>query len=154
MSKLREVELLRQELGVEQNTKLDALKAELASLASECQARGREHHDCQTNILEKMITNLKILQQEHVTMVEQVRVLESLYFTEITRRYDMIPNADQRTNEWVYDPTKTSFTQWLESTEQDDGLFYIIGKVSISPSKYDLLSSDHVHARLGAGSRH
>lgn len=137
MSKLREVELVRQELGVEQNTKLDALKAELARLAKECQEKSREHQDCQANLLESMITNLKILQQEHVTMVEQVRVLESLYFTEITRRYDMIPNADQRTNEWVHDPTKTSFTQWLESTDQDDGLFYIVGKVSFSLLKPD-----------------
>lgn len=70
-------------------------------------------------------------------MIEQVRVLESLYFTEITRRYDMIPNTDRRTNEWLYDSTKTSFTQWLESTEQNDGLFYIIGKVSANSAKLD-----------------
>ena len=137
MSKLREVEILRQELGVEQNTKLDSLKAELAHLAKECQEQSREHQEVQAVILESLITNLESLRQEHHTMVEQVSVLESLYFTEITRRFDMIPDADQRTNEWVYDPTKTSFTQWLESTEQNDGLFYIIGKVSLSPHNVD-----------------
>ncbi|KAH9862815.1 hypothetical protein J1614_010908 [Plenodomus biglobosus] len=130
MSKLREVEILRQELGVEQNTKLDALKAELAHLAKECQEQSREHQEIQAIILESLITNLDSLRREHVTILEQVRVLESLYFTKITRRFDMIPDADERTNEWVYDTTKTGFTQWVESTKQNDGLFYIIGKGS------------------------
>jgi 2-oxoglutarate dehydrogenase complex dehydrogenase (E1) component-like enzyme len=137
MSKLREVEILRQELGVEQNTKLDALKAELAHLAKECQEQSREHQEIQAVILESLITNLESLRREHVTMVEQVRVLESLYFTEITRRFDMIPDADQRTNEWVYNPTETNFTRWLQSTEQNDGLFYIVGKASVSPPNFN-----------------
>ena len=86
--------------------------------------------ETQAAMLTSLVTKLSFLQNEHLAAVEQVQVLESLYFPEIRRRYDQIPEAEQRTNQWVYDPSKTAFTDWLESTRHDDGLFYIFGKVS------------------------
>ena len=36
--------------------------------------------------------------------------------------------SHDRTFEWLFDPTKTKFSSWLEDTGDDDPIFWIKGK--------------------------
>lgn len=70
-----------------------------------------------------------MLQREHTLCAYQIAVLKSLHFPEMRRRWYQITQADQLSNEWIYDRQATTFISWLENDEPDDGLYYIVGRV-------------------------
>lgn len=89
------------------------------------------HEDQQSQHLQ--LTSLKkqfeILARERDICSRQIKLLENLYFPELRRRWRQISEAELHTNEWIYDPEKTTLLAWLESQKDGDGLFYITGKV-------------------------
>lgn len=130
MAKLMAVQNMQRDIGIEQQYKLGVVKAEIMSLTSKLAEKTNENLNAQTDALSNLSARLDDIQLRHTAALEQIQVLESLYFVEIRRRFDQIPDAEQRTNEWIYDPTQTTFASWLESTDPNDGLFYVFGKVS------------------------
>lgn len=104
----------------------------------------------QVQQLTNALIKLKMLQREQDASLRQNQVIRSLYFTEVFRRFEKIHSADASSNEWVFDPLRTNFQTWLESQDQDDGLFYIFGKVGFTLSaSFGTL----IRTRLEAASR-
>ena len=71
--------------------------------------------------------SLDLFEQERRARRLQFKVIESLYFPEIRRRWRQISDADHLTNTWLFDRTRTDFLDWLES---GSGIYWISGIVS------------------------
>ena len=69
---------------------------------------------------------LNELEVERSQRRRQASIIQSLYFREIRRRWEQIPDADALSNAWLFDRTKTDFMDWLES---GNGIYWITGKV-------------------------
>lgn len=96
---------------------------------------------------------LKALEREHKTSLQYVRVIDSLYFPEVRRRFFQIPLADQLSNEWIFDSKATTFIPWLESDAPGDRLFYIYGKVCVQVPTERTVSSSRFK-RLAVANQH
>lgn len=68
------------------------------------------------------------------------QILNSLYFVQIEERRSKIPAAHAKTFKWVYDnrmadpPPWTDFQTWLQSSDEQDGLYWITGKAGSGKS--------------------
>ncbi|PSN61523.1 hypothetical protein BS50DRAFT_504460 [Corynespora cassiicola Philippines] len=82
----------------------------------------------------ELMVKLSILQRDHDESLRQIKVVKSLYFKEVFRRFEKIPAADVLSNEWLFDPGQTNFLRWLKSCKKGDGLFYIFGKAGSGKS--------------------
>lgn len=69
---------------------------------------------------------LNILKEEIYNVQRQYDIIQSLYFPELRRRWSKIPYAERGTNDWLFDHSKTTFVDWLESK---DGIYWISGRV-------------------------
>jgi hypothetical protein len=117
-------------MGIECKSNIELLRSEILlamKVSKQDQDRRLDIHAAQLADLQKVLNELR---GEHCMIKKQMRVIESLHFVEFRRRFDQIPEAHQRSNEWIFDSSLTTFTTWLESTVVDDGIFYIFGNVS------------------------
>jgi hypothetical protein len=133
MAKLEAIEASHKKMGIQDGSKLNLIREDILCLTKQTQQKNEMRAAIQGAQLASLKTKFEILQREQATCTRQVKVLESLYFPELRRRWYQIRKADQRSNEWVYDPQQTSFVSWLESERKDDGLFYITGRVCPQP---------------------
>lgn len=60
-------------------------------------------------------------------------ILESLAFSAMNSRREMIPNVNQSTFAWVFDGTDISFMEWLEAEPQGN-VYWIAGKAGSGKS--------------------
>ncbi|KAI0455070.1 hypothetical protein F5B21DRAFT_212695 [Xylaria acuta] len=134
MAKLAEIGASQKEMQIQDGSKLDLILNDILDLVKQTQLKSEMRTAAQTAQLTSLKTKLDILQREQFTCTLQIRVLESLYFPEIRRRWFQIRDADQRSNEWIYDPQQTAFVSWLESQTKGDGLFYITGRAGSGKS--------------------
>jgi hypothetical protein len=81
------------------------------------------------------------LVKDHSDSLRYVRVIRSLYFREVRRRFDQISPTHLSSSEWIYDPALTSFTAWLEDKALENDTFYIWGKVGESRKKILVLEN-------------
>lgn len=109
MSQLQAAETDRRKVGIELSSKLDAVRGDILILTADS-SRREKHVEAQTTQLANLKTNLEFLATEYHTARMQTEMLRSLYFTELRRRFDQIALADQRSNEWVFDPKQTQFS--------------------------------------------
>ncbi|KAL1849363.1 hypothetical protein Daus18300_013294 [Diaporthe australafricana] len=84
---------------------------------------------------------LNAFTREHDSCVTRLKVLKSLYFPELKRRFADITDAEANTLGWLHDPSKTSFTQWLASQH---GIYWINGLAG--SGKSTLMKSAAGHA--------
>lgn len=131
MIKLEEIEASYKRMDIQDGSKMDLIREDILRLTKKTQQNNEMRAATQGAQLVSLKTKFEILQREQATCTRQIKVLESLYFPELRRRWYQIQKADQRSNEWVYDSQQTSFVSWLE--KKDDGLFYITGKVRPQP---------------------
>ncbi len=94
-------------------------------VAQTAQAEQREEASRLT-LLAHLKECLASFEEERLLRRHQSAVIKSLYFPEIRRRWDQVPQAEERTNAWLFDQNKTGFLKWLES---GSGIFWITGKV-------------------------
>ncbi|KAI0975368.1 hypothetical protein F4678DRAFT_420102 [Xylaria arbuscula] len=120
MQKLNEIESLHKK-HIENGSNLFPIRDEIRAAAA-------------TGQLTSLKTKLIMLQKEQSLCAMQTKVLESLYFPELRRRWRQIQNADTRSNEWIYDSKQTSFVSWLESQDKGDIFFYITGRAGSGKS--------------------
>lgn len=79
--------------------------------------------------LQSLKIKLEMLENELTLCDKQAEVIKSLYFEEIKRRWSQIRKAEEKTNSWLFDSSKTSFASWAESKEVSS-IYYISGLVS------------------------
>lgn len=132
-------------LNINYDAKMDMLRDEILDLVQQmgAQQTGTYQIDplefdtqeiaLRTAQLSSLRTKLEVFPKEHHACIQQNRVIESLYFEEIRRRWNQIPHADEASNAWVFDNTLTPFNHWLSSKEASDGLFCITGRVCYKP---------------------
>lgn len=106
--------------------KLDFIRDEILRLATNHQGNGQLLATTKAAQLTSLKTKLDTLEKEHSICDRQSKVIESLYFPELHRRWSKIQEANQATNDWLFDPELTSFMHWLEL---QDGIYWITGKV-------------------------
>lgn len=85
--------------------------------------------------LQSLEMKLRMLKNELTLCDKQAEVIKSLYFEEIKRRWSQIPKAEEKTNCWLFDRSRTSFASWAESKEVAS-VYYISGWVSSESSTY------------------
>ncbi|CAI6338167.1 unnamed protein product [Periconia digitata] len=153
--KLGDIEESQRSIGVREESRLDAIRDDIQRLAKQNQEIGEAWTEKRMAGLQSLLTKLRSLQKEHDICSQQIKVLESLYFTELRRRWYLIPYADQRTNDWVFNPEQTYFKSWLET--KDEGIFYITGKAGSGKSTLMKYISEQDHTedslRKWAGSK-
>lgn len=139
MSKLRQLENSHREKGIKYESKLDAIREEVVRLSSQIQGKDETRgttHDAQLTSLK---TKLDAFEKERKTFYHQLKVIESLYFVVLPRRWSDIPYTHPTTNEWLFDPRLTSFVDWLESK---NSIYCITGKVSSRKTKRALITKN------------
>jgi hypothetical protein len=112
---------LQRDLGVQYDQKLDHILSAILKLTER-----KEVFVTETAELTRLKECLGSLEEESKLRRQQLRIIRSLYFPELRRRWQQIPEADVTTNAWLFDRTKTKFLDWLES---GSGIFWITGKV-------------------------
>lgn len=125
MANLSEIQAFHRKLEIEDSLKFDAIREDIVRLATDT----RRDDEMQAAQLTGLKTKLDMLQREQSTYDRQMKVLKSLYFPDLQRRGRQIREAHEQSNEWIYDPQRTSFMPWLESQSDGDHLFYVIGRV-------------------------
>ncbi|KAH8749153.1 hypothetical protein BGZ57DRAFT_935097 [Hyaloscypha finlandica] len=128
MAKLAEIEASHKKMDIQDGSTLNLIREDILHLTRQTQHNSEMRAAAQAAQLASLKTKLDILQIEQSTCTRQIKVLESLYFPELRRRWYQIRKADQRSNEWIYDPQHTSFVSWLESQKKGNGLFYNTGR--------------------------
>ncbi|CAH0025318.1 unnamed protein product [Clonostachys rhizophaga] len=97
-------------------------------------------------------TKMESLNSEAELCRKQARVIKSLHFTEIHRRWDKIDDAAENTNAWLFHPSEVSFPSWLES---DSRSMYCIaglclcGQPGSEKSTLMKYAYDHPYTMLG-----
>lgn len=159
MAELKSIEREKQSLGIVTKSNLGAVQAEILKTVRKSthplekpKRSGRHKHQrlvrsneeaereemqlvSQVQRLTVAMKKMKMLQKEQNSSSKEVAVIRSLYFREVFRRFEKIHDADPSSNEWAFDPRKTTFPSWLESQNDNDGLYYIFGKVCY-PKKF------------------
>ncbi|KAJ8126063.1 hypothetical protein O1611_g7575 [Lasiodiplodia mahajangana] len=107
---------------------------EIQALRSRLDHLNKHIREYLAGALQDLNTKLAMLQREQSLCVMQIKTLQSLYFPELRRRWRQIRNAEQRSNEWIYDSKHTSFVSWLESEKMGDVFFYITGRAGSGKS--------------------
>ena len=126
MSRLKAIENLHNRMGINYELKLDLIRDEILRLANNYQGNGELLTTTKAAQLTSLKTKLDTLEKEHSICDKQSKVIESLYFPELHRRWSQISEANEATNAWIFDPKLTSFMHWLEL---QDGIYWITGKV-------------------------
>lgn len=92
--------------------------------------------------IEGISSQLKSLKYEMDTTNAAQKTLESLCFNSMDSRHNAIETSYPGTLQWVFDPSRTTFTRWLAS---EDGIYWISGLVSsaviITTDCYRLLTN-------------
>jgi hypothetical protein len=114
-------------LAINYDAKLDQIRDEILALVGQ---KSVSEGATQMAQLASLKTKLDALGKEHMACINQAAIIKSLYFPVLRRRWSQIPKADKATNMWIFDPSLTSFTAWLGSTDEDDGLYCITGRVN------------------------
>ncbi|KAF2967776.1 hypothetical protein GQX73_g5820 [Xylaria multiplex] len=134
MADLEEIKAYHKDMGIRGGSKLDLILEDILRLTKQTKQNSEMLATTQAAQLTSLRTKLEILQIEQRNCDKQIKVLKSLHFPEILRRWHQIHEADHESNKWVYDPQQTTFVSWLESQEKGDGLFYITGKAGSGKS--------------------
>ncbi|KAK7991117.1 hypothetical protein PG990_015397 [Apiospora arundinis] len=121
MAEIRAIHQSADHLAINFSSRLEDIQEETILKLSGI-SKSLEEHDAQTTSL---LTKLHSLEIEKVNREKKIRVIESLHFTEINRRWSIIEDADTFTNSWIFDESQTSFMSWLKS---GSGMFWIGGK--------------------------
>ncbi|KAM0421390.1 hypothetical protein ACHAPT_010744 [Fusarium lateritium] len=131
LSDLNALRESQKQLGINYDFKLDGIQKDILRLAAE--SRGH---------LTALKEHLDLLEHERITCQRQSRVIRSLYFPELRRRWSQITDADQFTNTWLFDPTRTNFLEWLKG---EDGIYWISGKAGSGKSTLMKFAAEHAY---------
>ncbi|CAG9976002.1 unnamed protein product [Clonostachys byssicola] len=92
-------------------------------------------------------TKVESLNKEAELCSKQARVIKSLYFTELHRRWDKIDDAAKNTNAWLFHSSEVSFSSWLESDSRS--MYCITGLPGSGKSTLMKYAYDHPDTVLG-----
>ena len=118
---------LQRDLGITYDAKLDSIQYQIIRLVDQTDQAAQREEASRLAQLGRLKEVLAEFEEERMLRRRQSAVIKSLYFPEIRRRWDQVPQADDHTDAWLFDPNKTGFLEWLES---GNGIFWITGKVS------------------------
>lgn len=129
MRKLNAVNRSYKDFEIKYDLKLDQIRDEVI-MAIENRS-GSIQMDLSTHAaqLASLQTKLVNLEKELKICDERAAIIESLYFKEIKRRWALIPDAEQKTNDWLFDRAQTTFASWAES-DNVSAIYCISGLVS------------------------
>jgi hypothetical protein len=133
MSSLKTIQALQSDLGIAHESRLARAREDILKLTRHDWDKAAMRITDQVVRLEGLATKLEWLENEHETSCITIQVVKSLYFQEVRRRFDQIPQAEQLPNEWIFDPQLIPLRRWLESKTPDSNIFYIYRKVRSSP---------------------
>lgn len=136
---VKALEAMREEhlsYKIEQSVRFDAIQEEIFAASQQISHDFIEFKGQVTSLRSK----IESLENERQTCEKQIRILKSLYFHEIRKRWDKIDDAAARTLAWLHDPSKTSFLHWLSSETND--IYSISGLVG-SSANHDSEKSTH-----------
>ncbi|KAI1362569.1 hypothetical protein F5Y08DRAFT_311690 [Xylaria arbuscula] len=134
LNSLAEIRVSYSELDVQHSSKLDSITQDILALTKQTQEANEYQQIHRRQQLANLKAHLENLFREQAMCAQRIKLLKSLYFPELRRRWHQIPEAEKQTNEWIYDPQKTLFLSWLESQKDGDALFYITGKAGSGKS--------------------
>ncbi|KAJ4059318.1 hypothetical protein NW763_006751 [Fusarium oxysporum] len=115
---LKALESIREEhasFNIEQSVRFDAIQQEILAASQQISRDFNEFKGQVTSLR----TKIDSLENERQACAKQIKVLKSLHFHEIRKRWDKIDDAATRTLAWLHDPSKTSFLHWLTSETND-----------------------------------
>jgi hypothetical protein len=125
LSHIQSIQTRNVDLQIVMSSKLNQLLVELRATSK---ARG--------DSLGKQYGSLKELSERLLAVVTEGRavkrnqaVVDSLYFSTLKQRRQTIPDAYQKTLEWLYDPSRTNLSTWLRN---ESGIYWINGQVSFT----------------------
>ncbi|KAI8716496.1 hypothetical protein NCS52_00943700 [Fusarium sp. LHS14.1] len=133
LSDLNALRESQRQLGINYDSKLDSIQKDILRLAA-------DNRKAQGEQLVALKRHLDLLEQERITCQRQSRVVRSLYFPELRRRWSQITDADQFTNAWLFDPTRTNFVELLNN---GDGIYWISGKAGSGKSTLMKFAAEH-----------
>lgn len=143
MSSLKAIQTSQKNLGIAHESHLDRVREDILKLTRHDWDKAAMRINDQVARLEGLAAKLEWLKSEYEISCRNVQVVKSLYFQEVRRRFDQILQAEQRTNEWIFEPRLTPFRTWLESKTPGSNIFYIYGKVRSLPHFRHLRAADN-----------
>lgn len=135
MQKLDEVNRSYKKFEINYDMKLDNIKDDVIAAIENTAARNQMDLSIHGAQLASLQTKLVKLERELEFCDERATIIKSLYFREIKRRWSLIPEAEKKTNSWLFDRTQTTFASWAES-ENVSAIYCISGLVSSNCLSY------------------
>jgi hypothetical protein len=85
----------------------------------------------QSTQITDLVTKLDALEGETYNSSLRIAVLQSLYVPILNRRSIQINKATEDSIFWIFEPSTTSFVDWLRSKIDTDVFFCVSGRVSL-----------------------
>lgn len=101
--------------------------------------------DPESSFSSSLLLKLNAFTRERDSCVMRLKVLKSLYFPELRRRFTDIMNADDNTLKWLYDQSQTSFPHWLASQH---GIYWINGLAGSGKSTLMKFAAGNIWTKL------
>lgn len=92
-----------------------------------------------------LLFKLNAFTRERDSCITRLKVLKSLYFPELRRRFTDITNAEANTLDWLYDRSQTSFPHWLDSQH---GIYWINGLAGSGKSTLMKFAAENICTTL------
>jgi hypothetical protein len=90
-------------------------------------AQSHQDHLLERQFLSDMSSRIFTAIEEGKRASRNQQIIASLWFKVLKDREDKVENAYEKTISWLFDPTITTFCNWLE---YDNGIYWINGLVS------------------------
>jgi hypothetical protein len=150
MKRLGEIQKSQAKFQVQGESGINLIRDDILRLTKITLPKGDIHDASQTAELTSLYSKLVALNREQARCTHQMSILKSLYFADLSRRWSRIVDAADASNEWMFDRQRIPFMMWLESSDEDDGLFYITGRVCAEPLCPTIITKS---ARLEVGNQ-
>ncbi|KAF3073827.1 hypothetical protein CFAM422_004410 [Trichoderma lentiforme] len=134
MSELKSLKESQNELNISRDNDLDNILTEILGYTIKTDAEPTEIER------DHLKTCLSSLRETANKERQRFKIIKSLYFPEFQRRWGQIPDAEQRTNTWLFNECETNFVNWLES---GNGIYWIQGMAGSGKSTLMKFAAEH-----------
>ncbi|KAF2849617.1 hypothetical protein T440DRAFT_499542 [Plenodomus tracheiphilus IPT5] len=143
-AKLDAIRKAQESMEINYDAKLDVIQKEIIRTLKQERLNNTTSQVAQ---LASLKTKLDTLEKEQHRCLRQNKIIKSLHFPVISKRWSTIPTADQFSNEWIFDTTLTTFKNWLESSAHNDNTYCITGRAGSGKSTLMKFASESSHTQ-------
>lgn len=118
---------VNERLRMNTNLNLEEMKKDIIGTLEKQEDRVKKEKKDRLTSFDDLSKELRMLAKEGQQVAQQQAILQTLLFEEMEQRHETIKDAHKATLDWMFEPNKMKFVEWLET---ESGIYWVKGKVS------------------------